>query len=74
MFGSAGAAALDDDTGTGEGFGHQIGICDAFGSAAREQVGVCTPCLQGGLLAGRSDIGVVKADRRSKNLERGHGR
>jgi hypothetical protein len=81
MLVGAAANALDHLAGIGERLLHQFRDVDLLGDALREQIAVSAPRLQRGLLARRSDIGIVEADRRPEDFQLllalrllGHGR
>ncbi len=69
MFGFATAEALDDLAWMGKRLLRQLGIAHQLGGTAREQVCRSTPGLKRRLLAGGGNIGIVKADCSSEDLE-----
>ncbi len=69
MLGGGAAGLADDLARVGQRFLREGGIGHDLRHAAREQIGVGAPCRQRRFLARRRDEGVVKADRRSIDLE-----
>src|ERR1700754_2543283 len=59
----------DDDTRLFERLAGERLVAPCLGDASCEEIGIRPPCVQGGLLAGCGDIGIMEADRRPIDLE-----